>query len=99
MRKRTLIVVLAVLLLGAQAPQDYLTHPAVQEALNLRTRVVMLEIAVYEAQDQLAVQAQRIADLEAAVALIDPAFIATELAQLHTQQQVLLTEVKVVETQ
>jgi len=101
---RRLLIVAAVLVLlptlGAapQVPEDYLQHPAVKENLNLRTRVVHLEMALFEVQNQLALQQQRIVDLEAAVAALDPATVDVRLVQLETQQQVLLTEVKVVET-
>jgi hypothetical protein len=84
--------------LNAQAPSDWQDHPAVREDLTIKTRLVMLELAVWEIQNLQQTHDQRLRDLEAAVGAIDVDHIDMMFAQLQTQDQVILQWLTVVET-
>ena len=99
MKKLLIVFLLGAASVGAaQVPDDFASHPAVNENLTLRTRIVMLEMALYELQDKVAQQEARIVALEAQSPDTDIQTLYALVAQLQAQDQVLLDEVKVVET-
>ena len=93
-----LVAASALVGLGMQVPEDWQSHPAVREDLTLKTRIVMLEMALYELQDKVAEQEARIVALEAQSPDVDIQTLYALIAQLQAQDQQILGQISVVET-